>query len=168
MQNWKENGLAVVVVARRQPDGNIVFGNYLVDYYCLGVKNAFCNAEIPPGEFHRDYLMRMFRGEQPLGISPALAHELIYGSIEYAARFGFRPHRDFKLAQNVLDPPDRHPRSGAVEFGKDGKPFFVSGPYDNVEAIMRQLARAAGEGNYHFLTHLGPAPDDFSSEVPVI
>ncbi len=65
--------------------------------------------------------------------------------IEYAAQFGFQPHRDFKLAQNVLDPPDAHPRTGKVEFGKDGKPFYIAGPHDNVNAILRQLARTAGK-----------------------
>ena len=161
MRSWKENGLTNVVVARRQPNGNIAFGNYLVDYYCLGVKNAFCNAEIPRSEFRRDYLAKMFRGEKPLDISPALAHELIYGSIEYAAQFGFKPHRDFKLAQHVLDPADAHPRSGQVAFGKDGKPFFVAGPYDNADAIIRQLLRTAGADNFNYLVPIGP-PDKFS------
>jgi len=156
MRNWKESGLAVIVIARRQPDGNIVFGNYLVDYYCLGLKDTFCNAEIPRGEFQRDYLARIFGGDPPLSISPALAHEIIYGSIEYAAKFGFQPQRDFKLSQHVLDLPDLHPRSGTVEFGKDGKPFYMSGPYDNVDRIVRQLARTAGEGNFKYMAHIGP------------
>lgn len=86
--------------------------------------------------------------DKPIEIPPALAHEIIYGSIEYAARFGFRPHRDFDLARRILDLPDTHPRSGEVEFGKDGKPFYMSGPYDNPDAIIRQLTRTAGEGNF--------------------
>ena len=152
---WDEDGLAVVVIARRQPDGNIVFGNYLVDYYCLGLKDTFCNANIPAGQFRQQVLPKIFREDRPLSISPALAHELIYGGIEYAAQFGFRPQRDFKLSQYILDPPEMHPRTGQVEFGKDGKPFFVSGPYDNVDAIIRQLRRTAGEGNFEFLIGLG-------------
>ena len=160
MDGWQKAGIAVVVVARRQPNGNIVFGCYMVDCYCLGLKNTFCNADIPAGAFHRDYLPKMFRESRPVPISPALAHEIIYGGIEYAARFGFRPQRDFKDSQYILDLPDQHPRSGTVEFGKDGKPFYIQGPYDNVDAIIRQLKRTAGEGNYHFLVQIaGPPPD---------
>jgi len=160
-KGWGKAGLAVVVVARRQPDRNIVFGTYLVDYYCLGLKDAYYNANIPPGQFRRDHLPKMLQG-QPLSISPALAHEIIYGAIEYAAQFGFRPHPDFKRAQYVLDPPDMHPRTGKVEFGKDGKPFYISGPYDNAEAIVRQLARKVGEGNYHYMMQIdGPPPDEW-------
>jgi hypothetical protein len=164
-RGWDKDGMAVIVIARRQPNGNITFGNYLVDYYCLGLKDTFCNADIPSGQFRRDYLAKMFREGTPIEISPALAHEIIYGSIEYAAQFGFHPHRDFKLSQNVLDPPDAHPRTGTVKFGKDGKPFYIAGPYDNVDAIMRQLARTAGEGNYHFMAPMdGPPPDDWFNE----
>ena len=159
-QGWNESGLAVVVVARRQPDGQVVFGTFLVDHYCLGVKDAYCNADVPYGRFTNELLPRMLMGEHPVELAADLAHELIYGSIEYAARWGFRPHRDFKLAQQVLDLPEDHPRSGEIEFGKDGKPFFVSGPHDNVNAIMHQLARTAGEGNYDYLAAIGEPPFD--------
>ncbi len=150
---WDQSGLAVVVVARRQPDGLVVFGTFLVDYYCLGVKTAYWNVDVPRSQFINEYLPGMLMGE-PLEISSDLAHELIYGSIEFAARWGFRPDADFKLAQQVLDPPEAHARSGQVQFGKDGKPFYVSGPHDNVKAIMRQLTRTAGEDNFDFLAAL--------------
>ncbi len=166
-QGWDEGGLAVVVIARRQPNGNLVFGNYLVDYYCLGVKDTYFNADIPRSEFQNDALPTMYRAAgKPIKISPDLAHEIIYGSIEYAKQFDFRPHRDFAQSQPILDPPDAHPRTGKVKFGKDGKPFFISGPHDNVDAIMRQLARTAGEGNYHFLTQIGaPPPDEWEDDT---
>jgi hypothetical protein len=162
---WEEGGMAVVVVARRQPDGGIVFGNYLVDYYCLGLKDTYCKADIPPGQFRQEALPWMLRrAGTPVSISPALAHEIIYGGIEYAAQFGFRPHSDFKLSQYVLDPPELHPRSGTVEFGKDGKPFYMSGPYDNVDAIIDRLRRTVGEGNFHFMTQIGGPPPDWDED----
>ncbi len=166
-KDWQsgDGGLAVVVIARRQPNGNLVFGNYLVDVFCLGLKDTYCNADIPAGEFRHDALPQMYRSAgPPISISPALAHEIIYGGIEYAAKFGFRPQRDFKDSQYVLDPPEAHSRSGNVEFGKDGKPFFISGPHDNAEAIVRQLMRTAGEGNFNYLMMLGEPPDDFFVE----
>jgi len=155
-KDWKESGLAVVVIARRQPNGNIVFGNYLVDYYCLGLKNTYCNADVAPGEFQRSTLPRMFEHVgQFVEVSPALAHELIYGAIEYADRYGFKPQHDFRDSQYVLDLPGEYPRSGQVEFGKDGKPLYISGPYDNAERIVQQLTRTAGEGNFNYLMQVG-------------
>ena len=93
-----------------------------------------------------------------MDISPELAHEIVYGAVEYAEGFGFRPHRNFRLSQFVLDLPDAHPRSGTVEFGKNEKPLYVSGPRDNAGAIIGRLTRTAGEGNFdHVLS--GEAPD---------
>ena len=156
---WQEAGLAVVVVARRQPNGLLVFGNFLVDHYCLGVKSAFARADVTPSTFYAR-LPELLSGETPTSIAPAVAHELIYGSLEYAAGYGFRPDPDFALAQMVLDPPDAYPRTGGVTFGKDGKPFYVSGPRDSVTAIMNTLMRTAGPGNFDYLTHLDNPPDE--------
>jgi len=151
-QGWEEHGLAVVVVARRQPNGNLVFGTYLVDRYCLGLKNTYCDADMPEDEFRQEYLPAVVGDSELTSISPALAHEIIYGGIAYAARFGFRPHPDFARSRHVLDPEEAHPHTGAVEFGYDqGKPLYVAGPYDNVEAVLRQLSRTAGEGNYDYV-----------------
>ena len=155
MPGWQEGGLAVIAVARRQANNNLVFGAYLVDIYCLGVKNAWFDTDVPSGHFLREMLPEMMGDEAPEEISPALAHEIIYGAIEFAQAYGFRPHRDFRRARNILDPPDHHPRSGTVVFGREGKPLFISGPYDNVDAILRQLQRTAGEGNYHFVAQVG-------------
>ena len=161
MPGWEEGGMAVIVVARRQTNGNIVYGNYLMDYYCLGLKNTFFNADIPAGQFRREILPEVMQGNEPQEISPALAHEIIYGAIEYARQYGFRPQRDYRRTRNILDPPGTYPSTGAIEFGREGKPLFISGPYDNVDAILRQLGRTAGEGNYNFMVGLGgPLSDE--------
>jgi hypothetical protein len=161
-RGWQDAGIAAVIVARRQPDGLITFGSYVVDYYCLGVKNAMVHTNVSDGRFMNEILPQLTQGA-PVKIEAAVAHELIYGSVEYAARWGFRPHSDFKLAQLVLDPADQYPPTGKVAFGKDGKPFYVSGPYDQPEAVVRQLARTAGEGNFDYLVFAGP-PDSFDDD----
>lgn len=43
-------------------------------------------------------------------------------------------------------------------FGKDGKPFFVAGPYDSrtrCEQVMRTLEKRCGPKGYHFLMPVG-------------
>jgi len=156
--DWQQTGMAPVAIARRQPNGAFVFGVYLVDYYLLGVKDTWFNINTPRHQFHNEILPDIVNGD-PFGISPALAHEMIYGSIDYASQFGFPPHRDFRDTRYLLDLPETHPRSGRVTFGYEGKPFYVQGPHDNPEAIMRRLERMVGEGNYHFLLAIS-APDD--------
>jgi hypothetical protein len=162
--DWDQNGLAVMTVARRQPDGLVTFGTFLVDYYCLGVKTAYFNVDVSYSRFMNELLPKMMTGAEPIQMPLALAHELIYGGIEYAARWGFRPDADFKQAQLVLDPPDAYPITGQLEFGKEGKPLFIAGPHDNVQAILRQLMRTAGEGNFDYIAQLGPPAFDRLSD----
>jgi hypothetical protein len=163
-RGWQDKGIAAVAVARIQPDENLVFGMYLVDYYCLGVKDSMHDANVPGGVFHNEFLPRVYQAEPPISIKPELAHEIVYGAVEYAEQFDLHPHSSFRLSQYVLDPPDAHPRSGNVEFGKDGKPLYVAGPRDNPYAVIRTLERTAGSGNYNFLSPSTLSDDAFLEE----
>ncbi len=97
---------------------------------------------------------------EPEPCDAGLAHEIMYGAIEFARKYGFEPHHDFAKASLVLDPPEAHPRKHKIKFGKDGKPLFVSGPYDNARAIVAKLERTAGKGNFNYVVGLA-GPDDF-------
>ncbi len=145
------NGIGPLLIARKQPDGDVVFATFLVDLYCLGVKDAFCNA----GMSMRDYESRLkpmtFRGARPRIIPPVLLHQFVYGAIDYAASIGFEPHRDFELASCLLDPRETVPPNPGLRFGRDGKPLFISGPSDDVPRVLRVLERTVGAGNYDFL-----------------
>lgn len=148
---WQESGLATLVISRQQNDGDLLYGLFLVDVLCLGLKDTFCDANITPLYYLEKVTAKVF-DERPVECSPALAHHIIYGAIAYARQFGFEPHRDFALSQHVLDPPDRWGPCQDVRFGRDGKPFYVAGPSDNVEKIIYKLQKTAGEGNYDVLT----------------
>jgi hypothetical protein len=39
--------------------------------------------------------------------------------------------------------------------GKEGKPFFVAGPHDNADRIIRILERKVGHGNYNYFVPIG-------------
>jgi hypothetical protein len=166
MKDWHEEGITPVVIARQQEADKVIFAVYLVDIYCLGVKDAYANADMSLRKFHNE-LPRMCAND-PEPCSVELAHEIIYGGIEYAERYGFKPHIDFTgdFCDQVLDPPETHPRVNNVMFGKDGKPFYVSGPYDDerkINSVMNTLMRTAGEGNFDYLAGFG-SPDLFDED----
>ena len=162
--SWKEKGLATVVVSRRQPDGNLLFGLYLVDILCLGLKNTFCNADFSLQRYSTDLVQGMYRDEDPIECSRDMAHQIIYGAIDFARGFGFKANRDFDLSQYVLDEPDTLEDIPDIEFGRDGKPLFVAGPDDNVPRILRQLESTAGHGQFDYVyggpTSVPHLPDD--------
>lgn len=158
MAGWEEQGITPVVVARQQEADRIMFGVYMVDLYCLGIKDAFTRADYSLNRFERD--LPKYLGDDPEPCSVELAHEIIYGALEYAEKLGFQPHPDFKnqMADLILDPPDAHPRNNHVTFGKDGKPLFISGPYDDeykINMVLSTLKRTRGEGNFDYVIGMG-------------
>lgn len=165
MQGWQESGIAPVIIARQQEDDRILFASYLVDLYCLGIKDVTVNANMPRKRFERS-LPELCMLE-PEAISVELAHEIVYGALEYARKYGFEPHPDFARlhADRVLDPPEAHAPTHKVQFGQDSKPLFVAGPYDDerkIKRILQTLERTAGEGNFNYVISFGDA--DFLEE----
>lgn len=153
--SWRDDGLATILVSRRQPDGGIVFGVYMVDILCLGLKNTFCNADFSEWEYKTEVRPNLNSNGEMMKCSIPLAHRIIYGAIEFASQFGFSPQKDFKLSRHILENRDcLEPCVESVEFGKDGQPMFVSGPNDDVEHVMGKLKSAAGDGNFSYLVGL--------------
>jgi hypothetical protein len=155
--DWQneEPGLVQIIIARQQPDDNICFGVYLVDKLCLGLKNTFARANYTPDRYQREVAM-MFPNVDPKSCPPELAYQMIYESIDYAAKFGFTPNKDWELTQNMLAPRDEFKATYKLKFGKKGKPFFIAGPHDNAKEIVKQLEMTAGPGNYDYMIMAPP------------
>lgn len=159
--DWQTAGLAVISAVRIMPSGNIVYGTYLVDVFCLGVKDAGYRFNLNALDAHDEIMERYEHMDlEAIEINPDYAHNIIYGAIEYAAQFKFAPKKDFDLAEYILDPADEIPFMD-IEFGKNGKPFYISGPHDNVNLILHKLNITVGEGNYESLIRLGGSYDEF-------
>jgi len=161
--SWREQELATILISRRQPNGSILFGVYLVDVFCLGLKNTFCNVDFPVWRYETEVRDKVYREEEPVECPVGSAHHIIYGAIEFAGRFGFKPNRDFKLSQYILEPKESLEPCEGIEFGKDGQPFYIAGPGDNVEYVMRQLESVVGHENFGFLYRVnepGPCMND--------
>lgn len=152
-KDWRRDvkDLTQIIVARQHPQGAIIFGSYLVDRACLGLKDTF--AEVAPSfeDYREQYLAVMSDATRMGPCTPELAHQIIYQAIDYAAQFGFKPQKDYKASQVILEPRGQFPETESVEFGTNGKPLFIPGPYDNVRAILKQLETKAGPGNYDYL-----------------
>jgi hypothetical protein len=161
--NWQKKddmGLIQILLARQQPDGNICFGVYLIDKFLLGLKNTFAEADFPRSRYQSEIRNKIFSKQKPVNCPIELAHQMIYQSIEYAQQFGFEPQRDFAVSQYLLAPRGELEEPYDLTFGKDGKPFYIAGPHDNVARIMRQLEKTAGPGNYHYIAPIGGEPID--------
>lgn len=145
-------GLVAVLVARRHRYDKVSACGYLVDVHCLGVKNA-----IEPQLLDQQELLRFIRSffagydGEPVPAPLELVQHLVLGAVEYARGRGLQPHPDFAATAGHLGswtgPSD-------ITFGRDGKPFYVQGPYDNARSVIETLDRTVGRGNYHYYHYM--------------
>jgi hypothetical protein len=92
-------------------------------------------------------------------IEPAYARKLVEDAVVYARDLGFEPHEDYRVARKVLQDIDATVCKEQFTFGKDGKPFFMSGPNDSQQRsrqIMETLERRCGPDGYHYMIGLHP------------
>jgi hypothetical protein len=160
-ENIFEAGIGSVIIARQIPNGEIAVGFFMLDSWCLGIKNAFL-ADLTEDEYQQKLQDVRFNEEiQP--VSPAYARKLVEDCGVYAKDLGFSPHPDYKKAKRVFGNIDPGECTESFKFGKDGKPYYVSGPYDTPEKthkILKTLEKNCGTDNYHYLSQLGPFDDD--------
>ena len=151
--DWKESGIANVMVTRKHTNGNYTFAIYLVDLYCLGLKNSLYmfNKSEPD---YRDKLEEMKSMNDLIKIDYTLAHNIIFAAIEFAGDFDFEPHKIFTdVTQFMLQEDTDDVELIDIECGLHGKPHYFQGPNDNsamTSRIINQLERTAGRGNYYF------------------
>ncbi|MDO8930321.1 MAG: hypothetical protein Q7W54_15215, partial [Bacteroidota bacterium] len=162
---WHENGVAHVIVARNHTNGNITACMYMVDIYCLGKKNTKYLFNVSETDYEeRKASMENVDYES---ISYTLAHNIVFAGLEYAEEYGFKPHKDFaSTTQFMLEEDTEEIELIDIECGKDGKPFYICGPYDDqkkINKVLGQLEKTAGPGNYDYI--LGQ--DDESEEHDV-
>jgi len=151
-----EQGIGEVLITRSLPDGRLATGIFLVDIYCLGVKNAFITIRT------LSEIRERFMDAQPMvEVSPSYARKLIEQSVEYARHLGFEPHEDYDDAQVVFGDIDPAACEDTFVFGKDGKPFFINGPYispQRSEIIIKKLKDKLGPDGFHYLVGMDKPP----------
>lgn len=147
--NETTGGLVTALVTRRRRHRRgATICVYLLDVYCLGVKNAMGPDTADDLEL-RPLIDRVFSGYQapPVTAPIELVRDLVFGTAEYARRLGFAPHPDFQRTRAHLGP---WTGPSAITFGHNGKPTYISGLYDDSEHIMRTLRRAVGPNGFSY------------------
>lgn len=153
--DYGSDGLAIVVVARREPLGMVRVCQYLVDLFCLGVKNTIGPLVVPPemvdellGQFYQNYANGCHE------IPAELATDLVWGAVHYAAELGFAPAAGSDW-RDTCDHLDELQGASRIGFGRDGRPFYVNGPYENADNVLATLRHTVGEGNFDTMLQIG-------------
>lgn len=142
-------GMSQIFVTRMDGPTYLV-ANFLIDYWCLGVKNAMVprKTKLADYQFMLEATFTRSMNDTYKTISLEQAQSIIYGAVDYANALGLEPHPDFERAKKTLGP--RMENLTQLEFGLNGKPHYVNGPYDNPDKIVAKLRENVGEGNFEF------------------
>ncbi|MFF1722415.1 hypothetical protein [Streptomyces sviceus] len=89
---------------------------------------------------------------RPLPIGVEQAQTIVHAAVAYARGLGFEPADGFAdAAVHLGAPPGDRP---VIGFGRDGKPFYLSGPYENPRKVVQILERTCVPDNYDYVAHL--------------
>ena len=155
-EEWQEEGAIIqILVARRSPSGQIAIGTFLVDLGCLGVKSAFASLFDTRREYE-ELRNGMMSRQDMVKADLNLVAKIVREAIAYAQDLGFKPAPDYRDAMLVLGDADPDACDVPIPLGgRDGKPFFIAGPYDNVDRIVAKLTRKLGPDGFHFMFPVG-------------
>ena len=145
-------GIGDIVISRKMPDGEIAVSLFLVDTYCLGVKDCFFTTVSNSGYDNR--MTHLRQNEDLERVEPEYALKLIEGAVAYAMGIGFNPHKEYPLVKGIFGSIDPSGCSCEFEFGKDGKPFYVSGPnatQADSDRIISILNERLGPEGFHYM-----------------
>ncbi|HEV3259056.1 MAG TPA: hypothetical protein VG013_19445 [Gemmataceae bacterium] len=154
---WDE-GLGWVCLSRELPSGHVAFAVFLVDRYCLGVKNVMADV-VGRFEYNSQIVSKMRSHFSAKDLSPADVRKLVEEAVEYARGLGLHPHPDYQKAKRIFGDIDAGASTEQIEFGKGGKPLFIAGPNDTPERcrqILKTLEETCGPGGFHYQI---PFPD---------
>jgi hypothetical protein len=160
-----ETGIGRIVATRQPPSGEIALSAFVVDVFCLGVKNAFFKV-VSKEVYHNTIMPRLVEtheGQHFENTHPSCMRKLIEGAVDYAGDLGFSPHPDYKKVKAIFGDIDAGACPVKYVFGQEGMPMYIQGPNESItqaKKIVDQLAKRCGEGKYHYLVML----DDGSSE----
>ena len=158
--NLFDSGCGYLVVSRFKADGRVEAGFFLLDVFCLGVKDAGFHQFSSIADYREILIDRLFPDGNPVRMTPAAARKLTEDAISYARGLGFSPGADYKKASRVFGGITTANCDEQFVFGQNDKPLYIQGPYDSparVERILRALEARCGEGGYHYIV----AADDF-------
>jgi hypothetical protein len=146
-----ELGIGTVVLTRGATPYDITLGSFLIDVFCLGIKDvAFKSVESDELEL---YLESMSGVASPVAVDPGYARKLLRDLVAWSQSLGFAPHRDFAVVERMFGDVSADSSDAVFPFGRGGKPFYIPGPRDNTSIIrqrIKHLQKQTGDDGFGF------------------
>lgn len=158
-ENFESIGISTLTVARKLSLGRYGIAVFLLDLWCLGVKDAFFRvADADDYEFYLGGIESV-GGAAP--IEPARARRLLRDAVAYGASNGFSPPAEFAEVERIFG--DVAVAEATFSFGDNGRPHFVVGPDETrsrAEHIRANLEQRWGRDGYDITYPLADDDED--------
>ncbi len=145
-------GIGSVLIVRRSASGQRTFAMFLVDAFCLGVKDSLgktCSAT-QIADILEDLRLR-----DPIeAVEPGVARGYVEAAIEFAQSIGFAPHSDYRKVAPIWGDIQATDFPEKYTFGRNGRPAYIAGPYDDHTRqmlIINTLTKKIGVKNFDFV-----------------
>ena len=150
-QSVFESGVGMVFLSRKTGARDVALGGFLVDAYCLGVKNAMFR-ELDEEEM--DEVIDEAGTTAPFtSVDPSYARKLLRDAAAYAGSLGLPPHPDYATVEPLFGDVAADACNVEFEFGYEGRPLYVPGPTESPTQIRRRidrLRRRLGDDGFDF------------------
>jgi PAS domain-containing protein len=139
-----EIGNGTLILARRTADGRMALAAFMLDVYCVGVKDVILRL----GDAREtESIVAAFGTVQPLiAIDPAHARKLLRELVAWSLSIGLPPHPDYARAELLFGDVAADACAESFSFGVNGKPLLIPGPAETparirqwIDALRRKL-----------------------------
>jgi hypothetical protein len=148
-----EIGMGTLVLARGATDHHLALSSFLIDVFCLGIKDVMFDSF--DGEAFEAYMEAMGAGSPMISVDPSYARKLLRDLAAWSHSIGFSRHPDFAAVERIFGDVSADASDAVFQFGCDGKPFYIPGPSDTAPLIrsrIAQLQKHLGEDGFGFET----------------
>jgi len=132
-------GMGTLVLARGATPYHVAFGSFLVDTFCLGIKDVMF--ESVERDVFEMFIDATRAGSPMIPVDPSYARRLLRDLAAWSQSIGFAPHRDFAAVERMFGDVSADASDAGFRFGRDGKPLYIPGPYDSVPLIQRRIGQ---------------------------
>jgi hypothetical protein len=153
---WEDQGMATLFVLGHTEGGRHAFAGFLIDVWCVGLKDVWGKAEIGRSEFMEELLKPWTQRMQSNKIDVAEARRLIAGGIRFARQNGFRLPAGWEKWASIFGDLGDIATADLTGFTKDGKLLYMG----TGDFIRQNLIACTPEEFFSHPDHNWIAPPD--------
>ncbi len=150
-QSLADEGVGILIFARKPAAGTVALSSFMLDSYCLGVKNAyFIERDLAEADWIID---SMIETAPAIPVEPGYARKLLHELVAWSRSLGIEPHEDYAEAEALFGDVSTEGQVIEFPFGLEGKPVLVPGPEDTPAQLRRwseRLTLAVGADGFEW------------------